>query len=525
MSTKRITLNVFATYTQTVVSIIVGLFTLRWVFSALGEEQYGIFGVVGSIIAFAALFNGVMTSTNARFFAYAIGEGRKDGEDFGNAQLHKWFNTSIAIHLVLGLALCTIFYPIGIYLIENKLTIPEQFLSSSIVVFRISILTLFFTILTIPFYAFYTAKQLIFVRNIVNIIQTLLCAWEGWFILTYAGDRLVTHSALTSIIIILVHLTITILAFCSFVECKINTKEWFNKERFKKILSFTSFSIFGSLGNTLSSAGINVVMNIFYGPVVNSMISISNTVAMKTAILSDAICRAVAPEITSRVGAKDMTKATSLAIDVSLFSSILSLIVIIPLMFYMEPLLILWLKTPPSGATYLVIIMLINSFILNATSGYTMLINASGKIGAYSMTLGAINGSTILFAYVFSLFDTNTCHPLINLAIAWLIPHALQSFGRILFAKQILNLKTKVFFQQIFIPLTILIALVLIPDYYFNKFIFSSNAIMNTLLGIMILCIINTALCLAFIYVWDTKITKANRIPLILAKIKQKLKR
>lgn len=520
MSTKQITINVFATYAQTLVSIVVGLFTVRWVFSALGKDQFGLFSVVGSIISFASIFNGVMTNTNSRFFAYAIGESRANGKEYGEQELNKWFNTSISIHLIMGIILCTIAYPLGLYLISNKLSIPIDLLDTSKIIFKISILTMFFTIMNVPFHAIYTAKQLIFVRNISNIIQTLLCAAEGWFILNYSGNRLIIHSVLTAAIIILIYSTMAFLAFYSFKECHINIHDWFNKKRLKKILSYSSFSIFGSIGNTLSGPGINLVINAFYGTTINALISIGHTISAKTNVLSDAVTRAVAPEITSRIGANDLENAKKLSLDVSFFSTALCLIILIPIMFYMQPLLVLWLKNPPLGASELTIIMLINSLVLSSTSGYMMLVHAYGKIKIYSITLGLINASSILIAYLFSKYDINHFHPLINLSISWLIPHSLLSISRIFFAKRILNLEIKMFFTHIFFPAIIIIIMNCSINYLIHKYVFTTPSIWG--LGSMLS--INTIINILFIIFWDIKVTKNNRVLIFYSKVKKMVK-
>ena len=111
MGTKRITINVVATYAQTVVSLIVGLFSARWVFNALGETQFGLFAVVGALIAFIAILNNTLINTSSRFFAFALGQQRKPEGD--KELLCKWFNTALSVQLIMPLVLILVGGPLG----------------------------------------------------------------------------------------------------------------------------------------------------------------------------------------------------------------------------------------------------------------------------------------------------------------------------------------------------------------------------------------------------------------------------
>lgn len=456
MSIKRIAVNVTATYVQNAVSIVVGLFAARWVYLALGEERFGLFSLVGSLIAFVGIFNSLMTNSNARFFAIAIGEGRRAGAEVGKTELRKWFNTAFSVHVAMAVTLCLLMYPVGLYFIRNKLSIPDGLLTSSVWVFRISIVTTFFAILNIPFHSLYTAKQLIFVRNLFGILQTLLCAAEGWWLLHYTGNRLIAHSAVTSLILIGLYGGMAALAFRSFPECRLRVSDWYDRGRLKALFSYSSFTLFGSLGGLLSGPGVNIVLNMFFGPSINAVLGIGRQIASKVNMLSEAIVSAVSPEVTSRFGADDMKRAQSLGLDICYLSAVISILVFVPILMWLPELLVLWLKTPPAGAAAVSMIMILESIILKITVGYQMMIHASGKIKVYQMVLGTLNMSCIGVLWLLLWLGYA---PIPSLAIAWLVPRSLLSMGRVFFARKILAMPIRLFTWRVFLPVFFLASL------------------------------------------------------------------
>ncbi len=456
MTAKRVATNVVTTYTQTFIGIVVGLFCSRWVYMALGEEQFGVFAVVGALIGFVGVLNSIMVSSIARFFAVAIGEERKQTPDREENTVNKWFNVALSIQCIMPTGLMILGYPIGIYFIRNVLTIPVEYLESSIWVFRLSILTTFFGMINVPFHAIYTAKQLIFIRNFFGILQTFVWAAEGWWLLHYSGNRLVGHAVALMLMTSLLYTSMAGLALRSFPECKINFKYWFDRDKVRELFSYASFALFGSLGNLFSNSGVAMVVNVFFGPTVNAAIGIGNQVSQKVSILSQALITAVQPEVATRIGAEEKERATRLGINISFYSAYIYLLVLFPVVFYAGDILTLWLKKPPALASAFVVIMLLESMILQITSGYMMLVHATGKIRGYQTTLGTLRMSSVLIVWVLLKYDVSVVPAL---AIGWMAPKIIITFGRLLFAKMLLDLPVYLAFTQIFWP-TIILTLV-----------------------------------------------------------------
>jgi len=451
MSTKRIALNVVATYAQTAVSLVVGLFCSRWVYNALGETQFGLFSVVGSLIAFIAILNGTLIGSSSRFFAYALGQQRRPNAD--KELLCKWFNTALSVQVIMPVVLVVIGGPIGVYAIKYILNIPDDLRQSCVYIFYFSLFSMFNAMIFSPVQALYHAKQYIFVRNLFGIFNTFFFAAEGWWLLHYTGNRLIAHAAVTTTLMFLSNIAFAAIAYKQFPEARIRLKYWFDKVRLKEVFSYASFTLFGELGALFSSSGVAVVLNKFFGPTANAAMGIGNQVYQKTAVFSQAVNGAISPELTARVGAGKLENAKRLAQRVCIYSSVLGLVVAVPFIVYSEEVLILWLKHPPEFAAQITVVMMLNLFVDRLTAGYMMLVHASGRIKVYITCLGIANGGRCLMVLLLLLGGIPL---IITLWLGWFFPFLIITQARVWFARRVVGVSIRQYVKKVLIPLLIM---------------------------------------------------------------------
>jgi Na+-driven multidrug efflux pump len=449
MSTKRITLNVAATYTQAFVSVVIGLFCSRWVYNALGETQFGLFAVVGSLIAFIAVLNHTLIGSSGRFFAFALGQQSQPGAD--KDLLCKWFNTALSVQVILPAALVVIGGPIGLYAIRHLLTIPDGLRHSCMLIFGFSLIATFTQMMFSPVQALYYAKQFIFVRNLFGIVNTLLFAGEGWWLLHYNGNRLVAHAAATTGLMVLANVLLAAFAAWQFPEARVRLAYWFDRKRLREMFSFSSFQLIGTLGALFSNSGVAIVLNKFFGPVANAALGIGTQVFNKTSVISQAINDATAPELTTRFGANRFENAKRLAMRICIYSTSIALLIAAPFIVYAAEIMTLWLKTPPPYATQIVVIMMMNLLVERLTVGYMMLVQASGRIKLYMTCLGIGNGSRCFLVLALLLHHV----PLIPaLWLGWFLPWFVLNQMRIGFAKRAIGISMRQYVRHVFLPLT-----------------------------------------------------------------------
>jgi O-antigen/teichoic acid export membrane protein len=447
-SAQRIALNTIATYARSIFSAALGLFSMRWVLGALGQSDFGLFSVVGSIITFIVFLNGVMAGSAARHFAYSIGEGDTE-------TVNHWFNAALSIHMILPILLILIGWPIGEYCINYVLRIPPDRIVTSIWVFRISLISAFFSMVTIPFSAMFTAKQHITTLAFWGTLQSILSFSFAFLLTRMSGDRLLLYAIGTVAITILMQVGLSVQAMIVFHECRIRRAQWFDVERFKKILSFAVWNFIGSFGAILRNQGSSILLNIYFGPKVNASFGIANSVSAQVMTLSSAMTGAFSPEITAREGRGDRKHMLDIALRMCKFSTLLVMLFAIPLIAEVEYVLKLWLHDVPQYAGILCQLMLVMFLIDQLTVGYMSAVNAQGKIAAYQATLGSILVLTLPLAWIFIKVGFSP----ISVGIAFVITIFLVSLGRVFWGRYLLEIPIKTWLNEVVAPTALVFAI------------------------------------------------------------------
>ena len=173
---RRIVLNVIATYGRSLYSLLCGLFTCRWLLMALGKEDYGLYGVVGGLSGFILFISYILQGATSRFYAFNIGKAvsHTSTKDECLEECRKWFNTSLAIHLVVPLLLVLILYFVGDWAVREFLEIPRARVNACRWVLRFTCLSCFVGMFNVPFYGMYIAKQYIAELTIYTFLKTTL---------------------------------------------------------------------------------------------------------------------------------------------------------------------------------------------------------------------------------------------------------------------------------------------------------------------------------------------------------------
>ncbi len=447
MSTKRITLNMAATYAQTFVSLVIGLLCSRWVYNALGETQFGLFAVVGSLISFVSVLNSTLVGSSGRFFAFAL--GRQSLPDAEKELLCKWFNTALSVQTIVPAIMIALGGPLGTYAILHLLNIPDPLRQSCVYIFYFSLFSAFSGMILSPVHALYYAKQFIFVRNLLGIANTLLLAAEGWWLLHFSGNRLVGHAAATTFLLLLSNVAIAVFARWQFPEVRIRFEYWFDRNRLKQMFSFSSFLLFGTLGTLFGNSGVAVLLNAFFGPAANAAMGIGNQVFYKSSVTAQAFSDAITPELTTRVGADRFDRAKRLALRSCMYSTAMALLIAAPFIAYSDGILTLWLKSPPQYAAQIAVIMMMNLLAEQLTSGYMMLVQASGRIKLYTTCLGIGNGARCLLVLI--LLSRGV--PLLpTLWLGWFLPFFILNQMRVWFAKRAIGISIREYVRALLVP-------------------------------------------------------------------------
>ena len=221
---RRIVLNIVATYGRSLYALVCGLFISRWVLSALGKTDFGLYGVVGGMTVFITFLNVLLSIATGRFYAFAEGQALKSASEghaeAGLEECRKWFSTAVLLHTVVPFILIILGYPLGMYAVENWLTIPLDRLDACRWVFRFVCISCFVGMINVPFQAMYTAKQYIAELTIYGIAATTANVFFMYFMVTHPGDWLARYALWMCLVSVVPQIIICLRATKVFPECQ-----------------------------------------------------------------------------------------------------------------------------------------------------------------------------------------------------------------------------------------------------------------------------------------------------------------
>ena len=385
--TKRIIVNTLATYGRTLIGVACGIFSTRWVLMALGHEDFGLYGVVGSMVIFVSFFNIQFSGALSRFYAVSIGQA-KISNDSNNAleNCRCWFTTGVLIHSILPIILIAIGYPIGVTAIRNGwLTIPINRIETCVWIWRFFMISCFISMVNVPFQAMYTAKQCIVELTVYSILQVFLKTAFIYFMTTIEYEWLFGYGLAICIITIMPQLIICFRAISIFPECRFRLHAFSDYDRIKQIATYAWWQVFGGISFIARHQCLEVIVNKFSGPLLNAAYTVGSTVGGEASALTGALNTAFGPAVATVYGTRNYDLMREMAYRACKFGLLLTLIFALPLFFEVNQVLILWLKTPPRYAEGFCLFWLAAVVIDKGSIGHIQAVNASGRIACFQV--------------------------------------------------------------------------------------------------------------------------------------------
>ncbi len=449
MSARRISVNILATYAQTAASVVFGLWTTRWIYKALGADQQGLFSVVGTLFVLVGIISSTLRSACARFFAYAIGE-----EKVGHAEndlLCRWFNVAVSTYFALALVFFVILLPVGYFGVFHFLKIPDGRHSACWIVFLLSLFSMLYGQVLTPVQSLYVAKQYIFIKNMMHIAESLLMFGESWWLLHYSGDRFITHAIILTGINMSVSATYYLIGHFQFPEMRVRFKYWWDKEKMRKLFSFSGWYFFETMSFSVFSSVRKILFNQLDGPAINSSAGNSARITSKISMFADATNTTVAPEINTRMGAGDVSGAVAVAKRVCTYTTMLEMMIAIPVLVYAQPILTLWLDVPPPYMSTFITATIVCQLSEKVSTGYFLLLVARGRIKRYSIVFGT--GNLVRLLLFSTLYYFSRSIPLAIFAGS-VLPWIFMTNWRVFLVQKNLKISAAEFFSRILAPMT-----------------------------------------------------------------------
>lgn len=382
-NTKRIAKNTLMLYVRMLFGMLVSLYTSRVVLQALGVEDYGIYNVVGGVVAMFSMISNSLSSSVSRFLTFELGKGNLEG-------LKRVFSTSLSIHVALVLVIVLLSETLGLWFLNTHMTIPENRLYAANWVFQASVLTFVINLLSVPFSASIVSHERMSAFAYIGILDIMLrllivlfIAYSGWNF-----DRLIIYSLLLVGVVCIMQAIYWNYCTRNFEECKFGLS--FDVNYWKEMSSFAGWNFIGCTAGLLKDQGVNILLNLFIGPIINAARGIANTVNNVLASFSGNFMTALNPQITKSYAAGDYDYMFSLVERGSRFSYYILLLFALPMLFETEFVLTLWLKHYPEHTVNFVRLILIVSMCDILSNTLINLQVATGKIRNYQLVVGGM---------------------------------------------------------------------------------------------------------------------------------------
>lgn len=362
-----------------ILTMLVSLYTSRVVLNTLGVEDYGIYAIVGGVVGMFGVFNGAMAGATQRFLSFEL--GRKD-----YVQLRKTFNAAQIIHIAIALLVLVLAETVGVWFVINYLKIPNGRMEAALWVYHFSILSFMVSIVQAPYNAVIIARERMNIYAYVSILEVMLKLLIVSMLTWIAFDKLKLYGALVLVVTIIIAVIYRIYTRKNFEETKFEIVK--DKTLYKILVNYSGWNLWGNLASVAKAQGVSIILNIFFGTVVNAAQGIANQIY--TAINSFVMNFQMAsnPQIVKSYASDDKKYMNSLVIRTSKFSFYLLFVLSLPVVLEIDYILKLWLKIVPEYTAVFVILVLINALIDTVSGPLIISLQATGKIKVYQSVVG-----------------------------------------------------------------------------------------------------------------------------------------
>lgn len=449
---KRIAKNTMFLYMRMGISMLVGLYTSRIVLDALGVDNYGIYNVVGSFIVAFTFISGPLGTATQRFLNFELGKG-SDG------RLNKVFNLSFYTYLVLAAILVVIIEIAGYWFLTYKMQMPSERSEAAYFAFHMSVLTLVINLLRTPFEALIIAYERMSFYAYISIADVLLKLLNAFLLLYVSFDKLKIYS-LNMLVISVIVLIVTLGYIKSnFRDVKIQHPRYnWDKSLFKEMMGFSGWSLFGSVASMTANQGLNILLNLFFGVVVNAAMGIANQVNTAVVQFVSNFQVAFRPQIVKYYAQNNIEELRRLILNTSKYSYLLLFAIACPVCFNMDFLLRVWLKNPPEYATEFAVMMLIYALLETLSAPMWMTVQATGKIKKYQLVISSVMFLNIVLSYIFLKIGFG---PVTVLLIKCCLDFV-YLIVRLIFMKAKIDFSIKEFIKRTILPIFIVSALCIV---------------------------------------------------------------
>lgn len=461
---KRIAKNTAYLYLRMMFTAFLSLYTARLVLQNLGVEDFGIYNVVGGVVTFMGFLTATMSSATQRFLTYHLGTG--DGLKFKQT-----FSLLINIYLIFCAIALVLLEIIGPIYISRYMTIPPERIAAAQWVFQFSLLTFLVNTFSVPYKSSIVAYEKMAVYAYIGIAEAVLSLGVVIALPYIPFDKLIVYGALMCIMYI--GLVAVMIIYCHNKLTGCRYFKYWDSKYVKEIISYSGWNLFGSTTGVMNLQGQAIVLNYFFGPIVNAAKAIADRVNGMITQFSHNFYMAVTPQIIKSYAAGNIEYMRSLVLNSSRYSFLMLYLISVPLIVAMEPLLELWLGKEQVSLEMIRFCQctIIYSLVNILEQPITMAVRATGDIKKYQVYVGSLTLTFIPLCIGLFFLGAPAYTSMLLLSLVYVLALIL----RVKIVSPIINIKPSDYFKSVVLPLCYCMATTVLCVYLSYKVSFGGN--------------------------------------------------
>lgn len=443
---KRIAKNTLVLYCRTLFTMFVSLYTSRVVLDTLGVEDYGIYNVVGGVVAMFGFINGAMASATQRYITFALGQGDK-------VLLQTVFCTALQIHALVSVLIVILSETIGLWFMYTQMQIPADRMDAAFWVLQFSVVSMAGLIVSVPYNADIIAHEKMSVFAYISICETVLRLVVVYALTLSPYDKLVFYAFLILLLQIFI-------CFCYIRYCNRRFEEsryryvW-DKPLFREMTGFAGWSMFGNLSAVLFTQGLNMLLNVFFGPVVNTARAIAVQVQSAIQRFVGNFQFALNPQITKTYAQNEMHEMHKLMFRSARFSFYLLFFLSLPVLFETAFILKVWLTVVPADTVVFLRIIICTSLIYALANPLIVANQATGKVKKYQAVCGIILLMILPVSYVCLKLGC----PAWSVFLIHFVMESIAQFARMVMLRPLIGIRIRDYFRNVYASVMAVVAL------------------------------------------------------------------
>lgn len=454
---KRIAKNTLMLYIRMFFTMAVSLFTSRVILQTLGVTDYGINNVVGGVVSMFGFLNGAMASATQRYLNVDIATGNEE-------HLKISFRTAMQIHVMIALVIFVLAETVGLWFVLEKLVIPEERMTAAMCVYQFSIIASMIGIISLPYNADIIAHERMGAFAYISIMDVVLKLVIVYMLVISPFDKLITYSALFLCVNLLDRFIYNL--YCKKHFSEVNFSFKIDKPLFKEMSSFAGWSLWGNIAAVLFTQGLNMLLNMFFGPAVNAARGIAVQVQGVIQGFVANVQTAVNPQITKSYAQQNLHRMHKLMFTSSKFCFYLLFLIVLPVSLEANQILHVWLGIVPDHTVWFFRLIAFIMLTETLANPYIVANQATGKVKTYQAVCGGLLLCIVPIAYIVlklggnpeSVYVVHGCIAIITQAT------------RVYMMRNLISLPMMTYVRKVIIPIVgVAVAASIIPTFVYNE--------------------------------------------------------